>query len=57
MGYWFDNPTLKALAPLALSSFIQDLTTIFHTPQRSLGRTCFRRSPVTNYDTVSRVGG
>jgi alcohol dehydrogenase class IV len=33
MGYWFDDPTLKALAPLALSSSIKGLTTIFNTPK------------------------
>ena len=33
MGYWFEDPTLKALAPLALSSSIRGLTTIFNTPK------------------------
>ncbi|MBU1209282.1 MAG: hypothetical protein KKH04_20550 [Proteobacteria bacterium] len=37
MGYWFENPTLKALAPLALSTSSKGLTTIFNTPKMFIG--------------------
>lgn len=37
MGYWFEDPTLKALAPLALSSSIRGLSTIFNTPKMFIG--------------------
>jgi alcohol dehydrogenase class IV len=37
MSYWFEDPTLKALAPLALSSSIRGLTTIFNTPKTYAG--------------------
>jgi len=37
MAYWFENPTLKALAPLALSTSIKGLTTIFKIPKMYIG--------------------
>lgn len=46
MGYWFENPTLKALAPLALSSSIKGLTTIFNTPKMFIGSNVFPEGPV-----------
>ena len=33
MSYWFEDPTLKALAPLALSTSIKGLSTLFFTPR------------------------
>ena len=32
MSFWFEDPTLKALAPLALSTSIKGLSTLFCTP-------------------------
>jgi len=37
MAYWFENPTLKALAPLALSTSIKGLTTIINVPKMFIG--------------------
>jgi len=46
MGYWFDDPTLKALAPLALSSSIRGLTTVFNTPKTYAGFNVIPEGPV-----------
>ncbi|MCK5547011.1 MAG: iron-containing alcohol dehydrogenase [Rhodospirillaceae bacterium] len=37
MGYWYEDPTLKALVPLALSSSIRGLTTVINTPKTYAG--------------------
>ncbi len=56
MGYWFEDPTLKALAPLALSSSIRGLTTIFNTPKIYAGFNIIPEGPVigpTAMDTLA----
>ena len=47
MAYWFENPTLKALAPLALSTSIKGLTTIFNTPNMFIGSNVLPEGPVS----------
>jgi alcohol dehydrogenase class IV len=37
MAYWFEDPTLRSLAPLALSTSIKGLNTIFNTPKMFIG--------------------
>ena len=41
MPYWFEDPILKNLAPLALSTSIKGLTTIFNTPKMFIGANVF----------------
>ncbi len=55
MGYWFENPTLKALAPLALSSSIKGLTTIFNTPKMFIGSNVFPEGPVVGPGTMDTL--
>jgi alcohol dehydrogenase class IV len=52
MGYWFENPTLKALAPLALSTSIKGLTTIFRIPQLYIGSNVFPEGLVIGPTTM-----
>jgi len=37
MAYWFEDPILRSLAPLALASSVKGLTTIFNTPKMFVG--------------------
>lgn len=55
MGYWFENPTLKALAPLALSTSIKGLTTIFTTPKLFIGSNAFPEGPVIGPSTMDSL--
>jgi alcohol dehydrogenase class IV len=55
MGYWFENPTLKALAPLALSTSIKGLTTIFNTPKLFIGANVFPEGPVVGPSTMDSL--
>ena len=56
MGYWFEDPTLKALAPLALSSSIRGLTTIFNTPKIYAGFNVLPEGPVIGPTTLDALG-
>lgn len=56
MDYWFEDPTLKALAPLALSSSVKGLSTIFKTPAIYAGFNVMPEGPVlgaTAMDTLA----
>jgi len=55
MGYWFEDPTLKALAPLALSSSIRGLTTIFNTPKIYAGFNVLPEGPVIGPTTMDAL--
>jgi alcohol dehydrogenase class IV len=55
MAYWFENPTLKALAPLALSTSIKGLTTIFNTPKMFIGSNVFPEGPVVGPSTMDTL--
>lgn len=52
MSYWFTDPALKGLLPLALSSSIQGLQTVFNTPQIIMGSNVFPEGPVIGPSTV-----
>ena len=41
MPYWFEDPMLRSLAPLALSTSIKGLTTIFNVPKMFVGANVF----------------
>jgi alcohol dehydrogenase class IV len=55
MGYWFEDPTLKALAPLALSSSIRGLSTIFGTPKIYAGFNVIPEGPVIGPTTMDTL--
>ena len=52
MSYWFEDPTLKALAPLALSSSIKGLSTLFFTPRIYAGYNVIPQGPVIGPTTI-----
>lgn len=55
MPYWFENPTLKALAPLALSTSIKGLTTIFNTPKMFIGSNVLPEGAVVGPSTMDTL--
>ncbi len=55
MAYWFENPTLKALAPLALSTSIKGLSTIFNTPKMFIGSNVLPEGPVVGPSTLDII--
>jgi alcohol dehydrogenase class IV len=55
MAYWFENPTLKALAPLALSTSIKGLTTIINVPAMFIGSNVFPEGPVVGPSTMDTL--
>lgn len=55
MSYWFEDPTLRALAPLALSSSIRGLTTIFNTPAIYAGFNVIPAGPVIGPTTMDKL--
>jgi alcohol dehydrogenase class IV len=56
MGYWFEDPTLKALAPLALSTSVRGLSTIFKTPKIYVGFNVFPEGMVIGPSTMDALG-
>ncbi|UCG04962.1 MAG: iron-containing alcohol dehydrogenase, partial [Desulfobacterales bacterium] len=56
MGYWFEDPTLKALAPLALSTSIKGLTTVFNTPKIYAGFNVLPEGMVIGPTTMDSLG-
>jgi alcohol dehydrogenase class IV len=56
MPYWFENPVLKALAPLALSSSVKGLNTIFNTPKMFIGSNVFPEGLVVGPTTMDTIG-
>ena len=57
MAYWFENPTLKALAPLALSTSIKGLTTIINIPKLFIGANVFPEGPVVGPSVMDSIVG
>ncbi|OQY01149.1 MAG: hypothetical protein B6I22_14830 [Desulfobacteraceae bacterium 4572_123] len=55
MSYWFEDPTLKALVPLALSSSIRGLTTVFGTPKIYAGFNVIPQGPVIGPSTMDSL--
>lgn len=56
MSYWFQDPGLKALLPLATASAIRGLTTNFGTPQLFIGSNVFPEGPGLGPSTVDMLG-
>jgi len=57
MGYWFEDPFLKALAPLALSTSIKGLTTIINVPKLYMGANVFPEGMVIGPTTMDALAG
>ena len=55
MGYWFEDPTLKALGALAYSSSIRSLTTLFNTPKIYAGFNVLPEGPVIGPTTMDAL--
>lgn len=57
MGYWFEDPLLKALAPLALSTSIKGLTTIINIPKLYMGANVLPEGMVIGPTTMDALAG
>jgi alcohol dehydrogenase class IV len=55
MGYWFEDPMLRSLAPLALSSSIKGLTTIFNVPKMFVGANVFPTGVTVGPSTIDSL--
>jgi alcohol dehydrogenase class IV len=56
MGYWFQDPGLKALLPLALANSIKGMTTLFKTPALIMGFNVFPEGMVIGPSVVDFIG-
>jgi len=57
MSYWFLDPMLKALFPLALSTSIKGLSNVFHTPTIVMGSNVLPEGPVLGASTPAMLAG
>lgn len=55
MDYWFENPVLKALVPLALSSAMKGLSTIIRIPAIYAGFNVLPEGPVIGPSTMGAI--
>ena len=55
MPYWFEDPMLRALAPLSLSSSIKGLTTIFNVPKMFVGANVFPSGVAIGPSTIDTL--
>jgi alcohol dehydrogenase class IV len=56
MTYWFQDPGLKALLPLALADSIKGMTTLFKTPAFIMGFNVFPEGMVIGPSTADFIG-
>ncbi|MBW1708836.1 MAG: iron-containing alcohol dehydrogenase [Deltaproteobacteria bacterium] len=56
MSYWFLDPMLKALFPLALSTTVKGLSSVFSTPTLIMGSNVFPEGPVLGPSVVDIWG-
>jgi alcohol dehydrogenase class IV len=56
MSYWFQDPGLKALLPLALADSIRGMTTLFKTPAFIMGFNVFPEGMVIGPSTADFIG-
>lgn len=56
MGYWFQDPGLKALLPLALANSIKGMTTLFKTPALIMGFNVFPEGMVIGPSVADFIG-
>lgn len=56
MSYWFQDPGLKALLPLALADSIRGMTTLFKTPAFIMGFNVFPEGIVIGPSTADFIG-
>lgn len=55
MPYWFENPTLKAIVPLALSTAMKGLNTIIRVPVIYAGFNVLPEGPVIGPSTIGAI--
>ena len=55
MAYWFEDPMLRSLAPLALSTSIKGLTTIFNVPKMFVGANVFPSGEALGPSTIDTL--
>lgn len=55
MPYWFENPTLKAIVPLALSTAMKGLNTIIRVPAIYAGFNVLPEGPVIGPSTIGAL--
>jgi len=55
MAYWFENPVLKALVPLALSSAMKGLNTVIKVPTIYAGFNVLPEGPVIGPSTMGSI--
>ncbi len=55
MPYWFENPTLKAIVPLALSTAMKGLNTIIRVPAIYAGFNVLPQGPVIGPSTMGAI--
>ncbi len=56
MSLWFNDPYLRSIIPLGLSSSIRGLTTLFNTPKMIMGANVFPEGLVIGPSTVDFLG-
>ncbi len=54
-SYWFEDPMLRSLAPLALSTSIKGLTTIFNVPKMFVGANVFPSGVALGPSTIDTL--
>jgi alcohol dehydrogenase class IV len=57
MAYWFEDPVLRSLAPLALSTSVKGLTTILNIPKMFIGANVFPEGPAIGPSTMDTLAG
>ena len=55
MAYWFEDPVLRSLAPLALSTSVKGLTTILNIPKMFIGANVFPEGPAIGPSTMDTL--
>ncbi len=55
MGYWFEDPTIKNLLPLASASGIRGLSSLFRTPMIIMGSNVFPDGPGIGLSTIDHI--
>jgi alcohol dehydrogenase class IV len=55
MGYWFEDPGIKSLLPLATAAGIRGLSSVFNTPMMIYGANVFSEAPGLGPGTIDHL--
>ncbi|MFH2129600.1 MAG: iron-containing alcohol dehydrogenase [bacterium] len=55
MGYWFEDPGIKGLLPLATAAGIRGLSSVFNTPMMIMGANVFSEAPGLGPGTIDHL--